>query len=131
MWNTLAVVQLFKRFFILDPSSVAWQLEYATRLTPSSLETLPGETLVILWSVDIPDCRWIEVVMIVIFFYNGNSYSDLTLLNQIDHILREWQPGKWMKMGFDECTAQFSDTLYGYVMREPGVRRICEELAKW
>jgi hypothetical protein len=131
MRNTLAVVQLFKKFYILDPSSLAWQLEYAARLTPSSMETLPGETPVILWSVSIPDCGWIEVVTIVSFFNNGNSYSDPTLLDQIDHILREWQPGKWVKMGFDEHTAQFSDTLYEYAMREPGVRRICEELVKW
>ena len=71
------------------------------------------------------------MVTIVSFFNNGNSYSDLTLPDQIDHILREWRKGRWEKLGFDNSTAKFSDTLYEYAMREPRVRQICEELVRW
>jgi hypothetical protein len=131
LFNKVLISRIFRRHFILDPASIGWQLELIARLTPSTLETLPGETPVKRWSVDIPEVAWVEVLTSVSILYNGNLYFLLTLLDQVAHVLGEWEPGRWEKNGFSQTTTQINEHLHGFAGTNPAPRLFCNETAQW
>jgi hypothetical protein len=111
--NTILIERVLRKYFILDPSSIAWQLELIARLTPSTLETLSGETEVVLWSWDVPKTSWVEV------------------LTAVAHIVGEWESGRFVKKGYTQETTQINERLHGIAEKEPAVQSFCQEMARW
>lgn len=131
LFNKILVLRILRKHFLLDPASIGWQLELIARLTPSMLETLPGETPVLRWSVAIPEVAWVEVLTAVSILYNGNLYFLLTLLDQVAHVLGEWDSGRFEKMGFSQATTQVNEQLHEFAGKDPTPGLICSESAQW
>jgi hypothetical protein len=68
MRETSLISRFFRQFFLLHISTIAFQMELIARETPAALETLPGETPIVLWSQMIPSGAW-DVVMTVVGYF--------------------------------------------------------------
>jgi hypothetical protein len=66
--ETGLIAYLFRQFFLLKPHTIAFQMELIAHETPSALETLPGETPIVLWSQRTPSGTYDVILTVVSYF---------------------------------------------------------------
>jgi hypothetical protein len=65
MRNSGLISKCFRRLFMLEFFTIGFQMELIARDMPAALETLPGETPIVLWSEKTPTGTWDVVVTVV------------------------------------------------------------------
>jgi hypothetical protein len=66
--ETAFISKFFRRFFLMKFDTIAVQMELIARDIPAALETLPGETPIVLWSQRSPSGTWDVILTVVGFF---------------------------------------------------------------
>jgi hypothetical protein len=66
--NSTLISKFFRHFLMSRFDTIAFQMELLSRQIPAALETLPGETEIVLWSVRIPCGAW-ELVLTIVSCY--------------------------------------------------------------